>query len=210
MTDSENNPENPSAESKLGFRPQFLLLFPLAIVVGLILKSYLTPEAQAYPKETAPFAVEFTQSSPDQWINSAPLKLADFRGKVVLLDFWTFDCYNCYRSIPWLNGVEDKYRDAGLQVIGIHTPEFAHEKVAANVLAKVQEFDIKHPVMLDNDFQYWNAMGNRYWPAWYLIDQQGRVRAVHVGETHANTAGSRKIEADIELLLAESAARAVP
>lgn len=202
---SENVPKTNAKSSWKAPRLRFLLLLPVAVVAGLLLRNYWTPEALAFTPETAPMAAEFPHQGSNQWINSRPLKLADFSGKVLLLDFWTYECWNCYRSIPWLNEVEEKYEERGLRVMGVHTPEFERERVFANVRDKVIEFEIRHPVMLDNDASYWHAMGNRYWPAFYLIDRQGRVRAVHVGETHSNTWQSRKIEADIERLLAEPA-----
>ncbi len=148
-------------------------------------------------------APDFTHSGAETWINSTPLKLAELRGKVVLLDFWTFDCWNCYRSFPWLKGIEQAYGPGGMTVIGIHTPEFEHERVRANVVAKTREFGIEHPVMMDNDYSYWKAMGNRFWPTFYLIDKTGKVRARYIGETHAGDLRARAIEEKIEQLLAE-------
>lgn len=147
-------------------------------------------------------APEFPKRSAEQWINSAPITLASLRGKVVLIDFWTFECWNCYRSFPWLNGVEAKYRDQGLAVVGVHTPEFAREKVLASIRDKVREFKISYPVMVDNDHAYWNAMQNRYWPAFYLIDRSGRISAIYAGETHVGDPQARAIETAIEKLLA--------
>lgn len=146
---------------------------------------------------------EFTETGAEAWINSAPLTVSELRGSVVLLDFWTFDCWNCYRSFPWLKSLEQRMEGRDFRVIGIHTPEFEHEKVRANVVAKVAEFGLAHPVMMDNDFRYWRALGNRYWPAFYLIDRAGRVREVFVGETHAGDAQARRIERHIERLLEE-------
>ncbi len=148
-------------------------------------------------------APQFTGTDAAVWLNSAPLKIEELRGKVVLLDFWTFDCWNCYRSFPWLESLEDRYQGKGLQVVGIHTPEFAHEKIRANVEEKVKEFNIRHPVMMDNDFGYWNAMRNRYWPAFYLIDKSGNIRAVFIGETHAGDRRARAIEDKLQQLLDE-------
>ena len=148
-------------------------------------------------------APEFTHRMADEWINSEPLTLSELRNSVVLIDFWTFGCWNCYRSFPWLNGVETVYGKRGLRVVGVHTPEFDHERIRENVIEKVEEFNLRHPVMLDNDFSYWKAMNNRYWPAFYLIDKRGMLRAAFVGETHAGTARSRDIERVIEALLAE-------
>jgi thiol-disulfide isomerase/thioredoxin len=145
----------------------------------------------------------FTHTAAAEWINSPPLTLESLRGKVVLLDFWTFACWNCYRSFPWLNDVEARLHDRGLRVIGVHTPEFDRERVRDSVEKKIAEYGLKHPVMMDNDFSYWNAMNNRYWPAFYLIDRQGRVRAHYAGETHRGDAQARRIEADIGALLSE-------
>ena len=150
-------------------------------------------------------APEFTHAAKADWINSAPLTVSGLRGKVVLLDFWTFGCWNCYRSFPWLRALEERYHDRPLQVVGVHTPEFDHERVPENVAAKVKEFKLAHPVMIDNDFSYWRAMKNRYWPAFYIIDKRGRVRGVFVGETHAGDRRARAIERLIDRLLAESA-----
>jgi len=138
-----------------------------------------------------------------EWINSAPLTLAGLRGKVVLIDFWTFECWNCYRSFPWLNAVEARYRDQGLVAIGIHTPEFEREKVISSIRDKVREFKISYPVMVDNDHAAWNAFENRYWPAFYLIDRQGQIQAIYAGETHVGDQQAKRIEAQIESLLAQ-------
>jgi len=146
---------------------------------------------------------EFTNNNPAQWFNSKPLTRADLKGKVVLLDVWTYGCWNCYRSFPWLNELEAKFKSENFQVIGIHTPEFGHEKDAKNVAKKIKAFSLHHPVMMDNDFRYWKALGNRYWPTFYIIDKQGQVRFTHIGETHSGDRNARNIEAEIRQLLAE-------
>lgn len=179
----------------------FLTILVVAALV-VVAASYFRPVSGGMLNKPRPLP-EFTQKSPSQWINSPPLTVGQLRGSVVLLDFWTFDCWNCYRSFPWLNDLEQRYQDEGLQVIGIHTPEFDHEKTRANVVAKTQQFKLHHPVMLDNDFAYWKALNNRYWPAYYLIDKQGNIRASFIGETHANDANARRIELAIIELLAE-------
>jgi len=138
------------------------------------------------------------------WINSKPLTKADLEGKVVLIDFWTFGCWNCYRSFPWLNELEKKLAGKDFMIIGVHTPEFEHEKDRAEVVKKVKEFGLEHPVVMDNDFGFWKAMGNRYWPAFYLIDKAGRVRAMYVGEIHTGDKKARAMEKQIEFLLSES------
>lgn len=174
-----------------------------AAVLALVLEQ--TGGAKAYDIDRAPPAPEFTHHGPEDWINSSPLKLADLRGRVVLLDFWTFDCWNCYRSFPWLKSVEKRFEGRELTVIGVHTPEFKHERIRANVVRKVKEFMLDHPVMIDNDYSYWNAVGNRFWPAFYLIDKQGRIRSVYFGETHASDRRATEIERRISDLLAERA-----
>jgi len=116
------------------------------------------------------------------WLNSKPLTLASLRGKVVLVDFWTYSCVNCIRTLPYIKSWYDTYRKDGLVVVGVHTPEFAFEHVLGNVERAVSSFGIDYPVALDNDYGTWNAWGNRYWPAEYYIDRQGHVRYAHFGE----------------------------
>jgi len=116
------------------------------------------------------------------WVNSNPTTLADLRGKVVLVDFWTYSCINCMRTQPYLNAWYDRYRAAGLEIIGVHAPEFTFEKVPKNVEKAVRDAGIKYPVALDNDFATWRAYHNRYWPAKYLIDKDGNIRWTHFGE----------------------------
>ncbi|MBP6920927.1 redoxin domain-containing protein [Candidatus Gracilibacteria bacterium] len=117
-----------------------------------------------------------------EWINSNPLTLESLRGKVVLVDFWTYSCINCQRTQPYLNAWHDKYEQDGLVILGIHAPEFSFEKLSKNVEKAVKEAGIKYPVALDNDFRTWNAYDNRYWPAKYLIDQNGNIVYKHFGE----------------------------
>jgi thiol-disulfide isomerase/thioredoxin len=131
------------------------------------------------------------------------MRIADLRDKVVLIDVWTFDCWNCYRSFPWLKSVEDRYGPKGLNVIGVHSPEFERERDREAVAAKVREFGLDHPVMIDNDFTYWDALGNRFWPAFYLVDKQGRIRHRFFGETHEGDPRAGQIESAIEKLLSE-------
>lgn len=116
------------------------------------------------------------------WINSNPLTIESLRGKVVLIDFWTYSCINCIRTQPYLNAWYDKYEKDGLVIIGVHAPEFAFEKLENNVREASQKAGIKYPIALDNDFKTWNAYGNRYWPAKYLIDQEGNIVYKHFGE----------------------------
>ncbi|MES2623002.1 MAG: redoxin family protein [Patescibacteria group bacterium] len=111
-----------------------------------------------------------------------PITLADYKGKVVLLDIWTYSCINCKRTIPYIKEWYAKYKDQGFVVIGVHTPEFAFEKVPANVQKAVKEFGIEYPVVLDNAYDTWNAFGNQYWPRKYLIDGEGNIIYDHIGE----------------------------
>ena len=117
-----------------------------------------------------------------QWFNTPALTLAELRGKVVLIDFWTYSCINCQRTLPYLKTWYDKYNDDGLIIIGVHAPEFEFEKNPANVSDAIAEFGLKYPVMQDNDFATWKAYNNHYWPAKYFIDKDGFIRHTHFGE----------------------------
>ncbi len=116
------------------------------------------------------------------WINSPPLDLAKLRGKVVMVEFWTFACYNCLNALPHVKALEAKYRDRGFVVVGVHTPELPHEKVEANVREQVKSLGIVYPVVIDNGYRIWNSFKNQYWPAAYFIDANGRIRYHHFGE----------------------------
>jgi cytochrome c biogenesis protein CcdA/thiol-disulfide isomerase/thioredoxin len=116
------------------------------------------------------------------WLNSPPLTREGLRGKVVLVDFWTYSCINCLRSLPYVKAWADKYKSAGLVVIGVHAPEFAFEKDLSNVEKAVHDLNITYPVAVDNNYVIWNAFGNQYWPAHYFIDARGRIRHHHFGE----------------------------
>jgi cytochrome c biogenesis protein CcdA/thiol-disulfide isomerase/thioredoxin len=117
-----------------------------------------------------------------EWINSKPLTLRQLRGKVVLIDFWTYSCVNCLRTLPHLKAWDTAYRRDGLVILGVHSPEFAFERVPSNVRAAVRKLGVRYPVALDNDFATWRAYSNQYWPAKYLIDRTGRLRFHHFGE----------------------------
>ena len=116
------------------------------------------------------------------WLNSRPLTLASLRGKVVLVDFWTYGCINCVRTLPHVTALYEKYKNRGLVVIGVHAPEFAYERSTANVTAAIKRHHITYPVAQDNNFATWNAYKNQYWPAQYIVDQHGRIVFEHVGE----------------------------
>jgi thiol-disulfide isomerase/thioredoxin len=139
------------------------------------------------------------------WINSPPLTVKQLKGKVVLVDFWDYSCINCIRSIPYVRAWADKYRDSGLVVIGVHTPEFDFEKQMPNVQKAVQKFGITYPVALDSNNAVWDAFHNQYWPAHYFIDATGKVRFEHFGEGDYDQS-----EKWIQQLLKEANAKAMP
>jgi len=140
-----------------------------------------------------------------QWLNSPALNLAALKGKVVLVDFWTYSCINCLRTIPYTRAWAEKYKDQGLVVIGVHAPEFAFEKNVDNVKAAIDSFKINYPVAIDNDYAIWRAFQNHYWPAHYFIDAQGRIRHHHFGEGEYGES-----ERVIQQLLAESGKTPAP
>jgi cytochrome c biogenesis protein CcdA/thiol-disulfide isomerase/thioredoxin len=117
-----------------------------------------------------------------EWLNSQPLTMEQLKGKVVLVDFWTYSCINCLRAIPYVRAWAEKYKDQGLVVIGVHSPEFAFEKRIANVKKATTDLNIGYPVAIDNDYAIWRAFNNQYWPAHYFIDAKGQVRHQHFGE----------------------------
>lgn len=143
-------------------------------------------------------APEFTGIT--KWLNpEKPLSLKDLRGKVVLVDFWTYTCINCIRTLPFVTSWYDKYKDQGFVVIGVHTPEFEFEKDTKNVQQAIKQFSIHYPVAQDNNYATWNAYNNQYWPAEYLIDKDGNVRRTHFGEGEYD-----QTERAIQLLLKEA------
>jgi cytochrome c biogenesis protein CcdA/thiol-disulfide isomerase/thioredoxin len=136
------------------------------------------------------------------WLNSPPLTREQLKGKVVLVDFWTYSCINCIRSVPYVKAWAERYRDKGLVVIGVHAPEFAFEREPANVRKAVADLGITYPVALDNNLAIWRAFDNRYWPAHYLADAQGRIRYHHFGEGSTD-----ETETAIRSLLIENGAK---
>jgi thiol-disulfide isomerase/thioredoxin len=132
----------------------------------------------------------------DQWLNSTPLELKSLRGQVVLVDFWTYSCINCLRTLPHINGLAERYRGQGLVVVGVHTPEFAFERSTRNLQGAMQRFGVKHPVAQDNRYATWKAYGNQYWPAQYLIDRRGHIMLKHFGE-----GGYEEMDAAVQALL---------
>ena len=116
------------------------------------------------------------------WLNSAPLATEDLRGKVVLVDFWTYTCINWLRTLGYIRAWADKYAGQGLVVVGVHTPEFPFERELDNVRQAVKDMAVEYPVALDSDYAIWRAFGNRYWPAVYIADAEGRIRHHQFGE----------------------------
>ncbi|MBI5793977.1 cytochrome c biogenesis protein DipZ [Candidatus Uhrbacteria bacterium] len=145
---------------------------------SLVSSSTMTPVLSNLPKISR--APEFAGLGP--WHNSPPLTMAGLKGKVVLIDFWTYSCINCIRTLPYVQGYWDKYKDEPFVLVGVHTPEFVFEKSESNVADAIARHRLTYPVAQDNDFKTWNAFANRYWPAKYLIDAEGYIRYVHFGE----------------------------
>ena len=151
----------------------------------------------------APYpAPEFTHLEAADWLNSAPLTLAKLRGKVVLVEFWAFECENCLNSKAWVESIAQAKAAAGLVVVAVHTPELRDERSPANVRAAVARLGIRYPVMIDGDYSYWNALGNQYWPAFYLVGRDGLIHGRAVGELHVGDGTARSVETLIERLLA--------
>jgi thiol-disulfide isomerase/thioredoxin len=134
-----------------------------------------------------------------EWINSPPLSPESLRGKVVLVDFWTYSCINCLRTLPYIREWADKYKAEGLVVVGVHSPEFAFEKSSSNIQRALQDLKITYPIAVDSDFSIWRAFKNHYWPALYFVDSQGRIRHHQFGE-----GGYAESEQVIQQLLAEA------
>jgi thiol-disulfide isomerase/thioredoxin len=162
------------------------LLIALALVVGSV-------AAVAFAARTSPSSVggggtaagsgrTAPELHAEGWINTPPLTPADLTGKVVLYDFWTYSCVNCVRTIPYIRSWYDRYRDDGLVIIGVHSPEFDFEKDHANVQRAVKKLGVDYPVALDDNMVIWNAFANQYWPADYLYDRRGHEASVHFGE----------------------------
>jgi thiol-disulfide isomerase/thioredoxin len=175
----------------------FKLLAVSAALIGIAVTGAVIPgicdeAARATPVSSAPatpiqVAAASQQAAPDftgisNWFNSKPLSMADLRGKVVLVDFWTYGCVNCVNTLPHVTELYAKYRDKGLVVVGVHTPEFPFERSASNVQAALKRHGITYPVAQDNDSKTWDAYSNRYWPAQYIIDQNGKIVFQHEGE----------------------------
>ncbi len=173
--------------------PYILIVVAFLIAGGIYLES---TKKESSPELPNPFTKKETEQKSEQkdvtpapefvgitnWLNSEPLTMAGLRGKVVLIDFWTYSCINCIRTLPYVTGWYEKYKDQGLVIIGVHAPEFAFEKETANVAAALKRYNITYPVAQDNDYKTWSAYHNQYWPAHYLVDKNGNIVYTHFGE----------------------------
>lgn len=170
--------------------------FAVALTVGVLAATSAAATASALQ------VPEFTHNDAASWINTTtPLSLTALRGRVVLLEFWTFDCVNCLRSLPWLKSLAERHLQEGLVVVGVHTPELAEERVDANVRAAVRRLGVAFPVMLDRDYSYWSALHNQYWPAYYLVGKDGTLADVIVGEMHEGEPRAVALERRVRSLL---------
>src|ERR1700716_1165179 len=196
---------------------KLLIAAVLAIAIGAPIAGFLGDTNVAQPTTPPGVRVPFLHGLPigqgadqsalasleraNEWLNSPPLTAPALRGKVVVIDFWTYTCINWLRTLPYVRAWDEKYRNQGLVVIGVHAPEFAFEKNINNVRWAVKEMRVDYPVAVDNEHTIWRAFRNNYWPALYFIDAQGRLRHHHFGE------GSyEQSEMIIQRLLAEAGA----
>lgn len=172
----------------------FVLVLVIALIAGAILfiqsnqpdvastiRTSLADLSVQEKAEKYPVAIELVE--PEGYFNTKPFNLSDHIGKqVILIDFWTYSCINCQRTLPYITAWDEKYRDSGLLIVGVHTPEFDFEKDPENVQRAIEKYNIKYPVVQDNDFQTWRAYNNRYWPRKYIIDIDGFIVYDHIGE----------------------------
>ncbi len=159
--------------------------------------------AVANAPTTAP---EFTHKSADDWINSPPLTLAGLRGKVVLIEFWAFECENCLNSRPWVHSLEQSMGPRGLVVVGVHTPELPEEKLPGAVRKAVERLDVHDPTMIDTNLSYWNALHVQYWPTFCLVGRDGLLYACVPGEMHSGDKRATAVEQALGILLKAPAA----
>ncbi|MEO8167599.1 MAG: redoxin domain-containing protein [bacterium] len=151
------------------------------IFISVLLVAGLT-RSVGMENETGLIGKRAPELAEGSWVNSQPTTLAKLQGKVVLLEFWTFGCYNCRNTLPFIKAWHDKYSGPKFQIIGVHTPEFESEKNLTTVKKKIDQLGIRYPVVTDNDYKTWNAYDQHYWPVMYLIDKKGIIRHIHIGE----------------------------
>ena len=174
-----------------------VLIVGVAVYVTGLTRLLLSPFGSSAEYESSEYA-SAPELSAGYWINSDPLKLKDLRGRVVLIEFWTFGCFNCRNTVPHIKSLSDRYRDKGLTVIGVHSPETAAESNIEDLRREVASLGISYPVVTDNDHQTWNAYNAYAWPTIFLLDKQGRIRWMRVGEGNYD-----ETERLIQKLLAE-------
>jgi thiol-disulfide isomerase/thioredoxin len=165
---------------------KFLFIPSLLLFATLISAS---PSAPSLPADNS------------SWLDGKVLQWSQLKGKVVLLNVWTFACWNSYRSLPWLATLQQKFPE--LVIIGIHSPEFSYEKDRKQLRQVMQKYGISYPQVLDDDHSYWKKLDNRYWPAFYLVDKQGKIRETFMGETHTGDEQAQRIEASVAALTKE-------
>ena len=181
----------------------------IGIVVGIVIvagsvhatgftKELLRPFLSKVEYKSSESAAAAPELAAGDWINSEPLKLGELRGRVVLIEFWTFGCYNCRNTLPSVKGWDDRYREKGLTVIGVHSPEFDEERNIENLRRAVSSLGIRYPIVTDNDYKTWTAYKVEAWPTVFLLDKQGSIRWMRVGEGDYD-----KTEQLIQQLLAE-------
>ena len=161
----------------------------IGLVVGLVVvgaTAHATGLTKLFFGSSAEYKSSESATAPElaagDWINSEPLKLKGLRGRVVLIEFWTFGCYNCRNTLPHIKDWDNRYREKGLTVIGVHSPEFAEERIVENLRRQVASLEIRYPVVSDNDYETWKAYNVEAWPTVFLLDKQGRIRWMRVGE----------------------------
>lgn len=178
----------------------FMRWFIRTISVFFALGLGISLTVQAQNESSLPVLYDAPELHDGIWLNTdIPLKLANLRGNVVLLEMWTFDCINCIRTLPFIQEWHEAYASEGLVVIGNHYPEFGYEGELANLRASIERHEVTYPILQDNERETWSAYNNRYWPTVYLIDKWGQVRYIHIGEGRYN-----RTEDNIQLLLAET------
>lgn len=186
-----------------------IFLSSLLALVGVLALSPISISAGNVTPYSAPAFTGITD-----WVNTKPLTMASLSGKVVLIDFWTYSCVNCIRTLPYLTAWDSAYRSKGLVIVGVHAPEFAFEKEKSNVIDAAKKAGITYPIALDNNFKTWRAYKNRYWPAKYLIDSKGNVRYTHFGEGKYDETEKKirelLVEAGADLGGAKAAPKSVP
>jgi len=176
------------------------LLVAMGVIAGVV---SLDPLARSNTTAGKPqIAPELPRLPASAWLNSAPLTLAQLRGHPVLIEFWTFECVNCRNSLAWMKHTQEQYAAKGLAIVAVHSPELEAERDPAAVARAVRSLGITYPVMLDTEFRYWQAVNNRFWPAFYLLDPAGRIVATRVGELHRGHGSADEFERSIAGLLA--------